>query len=128
MRVKSIVLSLFSAVLAAGAGFVGFSTLSSPAIAQASNAKLVVDQAKKSGVIGETPAGYLAVVDSRAGAEIVNAMNEINIGRKSVYTRLARQQNVQVEVVAALTGEKQIAKARPGEKVMMASGAWTTVK
>lgn len=114
------------------AGFAAFAILggaailttgsAAPAFAQASSAKAVVEQAKNSGKIGETISGYLDVVPgaSLSSAE-QNAMNEINIGRKSVYTRLAREQNVSVEVVAALTGEKQIAKQRSG-KVMTETG------
>jgi len=51
-------------------------------------------------------------------------MSEINIARKSVYSQLAQQQNVQVNVVAALTGEKQIKKAKSGEFVKDATGSW----
>ena len=114
------------------AGFAAFALLGGAAVlttgsatsafAQASSAKAIVEQAKNSGKIGETVSGYLDVVPgaSLSSAE-KNAMNEINIGRKSVYTRLAREQNVSVEVVAALTGEKQIAKQRSG-KVMTETG------
>ena len=55
-----------------------------------------------------------------------NAMNESNIRRKALYTRKALQENLQVEVIAAVFGEKQILKATPGQKVMNASGGWET--
>jgi uncharacterized protein YdbL (DUF1318 family) len=70
----------------------------------------------------------LALVNGTASSDITNAMNEINAGRKSVYTRLARDQNVQIEIVAALTGEKQLAKAAAGSKVMNKQGMWVTVR
>ena len=97
------------------------------ATAQAQSAKSVVQGAINKGTIGETAAGYLAETGSGSvSAAERSAMNEVNIGRKSVYTRLAREQNVQVDVVAAITGGKQIAKAARGQKVMDASGAWRT--
>jgi len=95
--------------------------------AQISNPKSVVNTAMSQGLIGETVSGYLAPVTGASVSQGVrNAMNEINIGRKSVYTRLAREQNLSVEVVAALTGEKQIAKAPAGRKVLDRSGTWRT--
>ncbi len=99
-----------------------------PAYAQSTSAKAIVDQAISDGIVGETAAGYLALAEGSASPEIVNAMNEVNGGRKTVYTRLAREQNVQIAVIAALTGEKQLAKAKPGEKIMTKEGRWITVR
>jgi len=102
-------------------------TALTPPVAEAQSSKAIVDGALSKGLIGETVSGYLAPVDGAVLSQGVrNAMNEINIGRKSVYTRLAREQNLSVEVVAALTGEKQIAKAPAGQKVLDRSGAWRT--
>ena len=86
--------------------------------AQTSTAKATVDSAKARGEIGEQINGYLGVVDGASPSSAVrNAMAEINIARKSVYTRLATQQNVQIDVVAQITGEKQIKKAASGHFV-----------
>ena len=119
--------TLTAAAMLAGAGLVATTALApSPAHAQA-GAKQVVDQAKSQGVIGETIGGYLAVVaGENPSAEQRAAMNEINIGRKTVYTNLARQQNVSVDEVARLTGEQQVDKAPPGQKVLLSNGAWTS--
>jgi len=128
MTLKNKILSAFSALALIAGGTVAFTTLSStPAVAQSQSAKSVVDSAKAKGVIGETIAGYLAETGSGSiSAAERAAMNEINIGRKSIYTRKARAENLQVEVVAAVFGEKQIAKAKSGEKVMDSSGSWRT--
>jgi len=128
MTLKNKILSAFSALALIAGGTVAFTTLSStPAVAQSQSAKSVVDSAKTKGVIGETIAGYLAETGSGSiSAAERAAMNEINIGRKSIYTRKARAENLQVEVVAAVFGEKQIAKAKSGEKVMDSSGSWRT--
>ena len=129
MKMKSVLIAFIAATSLSGAALIG-AALTQPesAVAQASSAKRIVDDAKRKGLVGETPAGYLALVVSNAPADVVNAMNEINIGRKTVYTRLARAENVQPEVIAALTGEKQIASAAPGEKIMNKNGAWETAK
>lgn len=116
-------LSVAAAAFIASTGAITVSTLTATQATAQSNAKAVVDSAIAQGSVGETAGGYLMVVSS-ASPQITNAVREINIGRKTVYTRLARQQNVSVDVVAALTGEKQIAKAPPGSKVMMSNGKW----
>ena len=129
MKMKSVFAGIAAVLALSGAWMVGAAiSQPAPAVAQTSSAKKIVDDAKSKGLIGETAAGYLAVVSGNAPTDVVNAMNEINIGRKSVYTRLARAQNVQVEVVAALTGETQIANAARGEKIMNKNGAWVTVR
>jgi len=127
MTLKAKILTSLSALALVGAGVVTVTVLGTaqPAIAQTQSAKSVVDAAKARGTIGETPAGYLAVVGGETAAER-NAMNEINIGRKALYTRKARKENLQVEVVAAVFGEKQILKAASGQKVMNSNGTWRT--
>lgn len=126
-NMKTKILTSFSALAILGASVITVTTLgvSETATAQAQSAKAIVDAAKARGTIGETPSGYLASVGGESAAER-NAMNEINIGRKAVYTRKARAENLQVEVVAAIFGEKQVLKASRGHKVMNASGAWQT--
>lgn len=113
--------------LLAGTGIVVTMVNPPAAEAQIQSAKSIVDEALSKGVIGETVSGYLAPVEGVVVSQAIrNAMNEINIGRKSVYTRLARDKNSSIEVVAALTGEKQIAKAPAGHKVLDRSGLWRT--
>ena len=89
-----------------------------------SDAKSVVDAAKARGDVAERIDGYLVAAPS-ANAAVRAAVNEINIGRKSVYTQTARQNNTKVEVAAQLTGEKLIASTRPGEYFVGANGQWT---
>ena len=119
--------TIAAAALVGVAGLTVTALVSEPAVAQSTAAKSTVDQAKAEGVIGETIGGYLAVVaGANPSAAQRAAMDEINIGRKAVYTDLARQQNVAVEVVAKLTGEKQVAKAPPGQKVLLENGTWSS--
>jgi len=120
------IMASFGAVMLMGGAAITVSAVSAP-VAEAQSSKAIVNSALAKGEIGETVSGYLAPVDGAVVSQGVrNAMNEINIGRKSVYTRLAREQNLSVEVVAALTGEKQIAKAPSGQKVLDRSGKWRT--
>jgi len=127
MTLKTKILTSLSAValLTGGLTTVILLGTSESALAQSQSAKVIVDTAKERGTIGETPAGYLAIVGGETAAER-NAMNEINIKRKALYTRKARAENLQVEVVAAIFGEKQILKARSGHKVMSTGGSWQT--
>ena len=129
MKMKTILLSSLAAFTVMGTGVFTANLVSGDmAYAQSASAKATVDDAIADGTVGETAAGYLALTGSSASASVTNAMNEVNIGRKTVYTRLAREQNVQIEVVAALTGEKQLAKAEAGTKIMNKQGKWVTVQ
>ena len=90
-----------------------------------SSAKATVDAAIARGEIGEQITGYLGVVDGASPSSAVRAaMNEINIARKSVYTRAAESSTESAKVFAQLTGEKQIEKSAPGTYVKDASGVW----
>ncbi|MGB0907362.1 MAG: YdbL family protein [Maricaulaceae bacterium] len=122
---KFITLNILVALSFVMTGTFTASFITAPTAEAQSSSKTIVDQAIAQGLVGETASGYLQVVSS-ASPQIMNAVQDVNIGRKSVYTRLARQQNVSVEVVAALTGEKQIAKSPRGSKVLTASGQWMT--
>lgn len=94
--------------------------------AQTASAKSIVDQAKALGKIGEGIDGYLAKTGGALSSTDTAAMYEINIRRKSVYTKLARKQGVEVGIVARLSGEKLIAKAPAGQKVMGTNRQWRT--
>ena len=120
---KKFVITAFSALALIGGGVMLNTWIAVPDAQAQSGAKAVVDGAIAKGRIGETISGYLAAVGSVTDAER-RAMNEINIGRKSAYTQLAEKQGVSTEVVARVIGEKQLAKAAPGTKVMGADGRW----
>jgi uncharacterized protein len=102
--------------------------LAQEAAAQTVSAKSIVDKAKTDRIVGEKLNGYLALVTQDVSPEIRAAVNEINIKRKSIYTRLARGQNVGVSDIAGLTGEKLVAKAKLGEMVMLADNQWRPVE
>ena len=101
-------------------------TAASGTVAHAqSSAKATVDAAKSRGEIGEQVDGYLGVVQGKSPSSAVkNAMSEINIARKAVYTKAATGSGQPASVFAQLTGEKQIKKSAPGTYVKDATGVW----
>jgi uncharacterized protein YdbL (DUF1318 family) len=101
-------------------------TAASGSIAHAqSSAKATVDAAKARGEIGEQVDGYLGIVTGKSPSEAVrNAMLEINIARKAVYTQAADGSGQPASVFAQLTGEKQIKKSAQGTYVKDATGVW----
>jgi hypothetical protein len=114
-RVLKLTLASLSLAIVAGA----------PALAAG---KAEVDAAIAQCAVGETISGYLAVVAGKeVSADVRAAMEEINIRRRAVYAELARRQNVQIDVVARLTGEKQIGAAAPGACVFDDAGAWRQI-
>jgi len=116
----------FAALALLAGGAVAFNT-SGENVAQAQNmsAKATVDSAIARGEIGEQIDGYLGIVDGASpSAAVINAMTEINIARKSVYTQAAQNSGQPASVFAQLTGEKQIKKAAPGAYVKDATGVW----
>ena len=111
--------------LLAGGTLLMTSTGENIAHAQTSSAKATVDSAKARGEIGEQIDGYLGVVDGASPSSAVrNAMSEINIARKAVYTQAADAGGVQTPVFAQLTGEKTIKKAPSGHYIKDATGVW----
>jgi len=86
----------------------------------------IVGPAMTRQIVGETSEGYLAFVRpaTPADADVQRRVNEINIKRREIYTQLAREQNQPVEVVAALTAEKQFERLEPGEMFRDGRGTW----
>ena len=83
---------------------------------------------KKLIIAGLTATALLAggaVTLHHSGTNVAEARVNAKSIVDAVYTRLARDQNVRSEVVARLTGEKQIEKAAKGEYVLDGTGQWT---
>ena len=93
--------------------------------ASAHAAPAIVDDAKARCIIGEQADGYLGIVDAAAvDTALRREVRDINQQRKALYADLAAQNGVSIDVTAALTAEKLINQAGPGECVRDASGAW----
>lgn len=124
-RAEKIMSAVFATSLVIG-GIALSPAISAPAFAQTASAKSIVDNAKAKGLVGERIDGYLGLVMGSVSPEVQSAVNEINIRRKSLFTKLAREQGVEIAVISRLTGEKLIAKTRAGEKTMGDDGVWRT--
>lgn len=91
----------------------------------ASAASPLVENAKNNCIIGEQADGYLGVVSgANASEELRSEIRGINQQRKAAYADLAKRNNVTVEVAAALTAEKLMNQAGPGQCVRDQSGNW----
>ncbi|WP_409433187.1 YdbL family protein [Litorimonas sp. RW-G-Af-16] len=126
MMNKTLIISAFAAFALLGGGAIAMNvTGGNVAVAQAQSAKAIVDAAIQRGEVGERVDGYLAVVDGKnPSAAVRAAVQEINIGRKSVYTQRANARNVKTEELSTLIGEQQIQKLPPGAYYLDASGVW----
>lgn len=81
-----------------------------------------LEAAKRQGLVGEQPDGYLGAV--RQSAEAADLVRSINAQRRQSYQDLAKRNGVSVDSVAALAGRKLIDRTAPGEYVKDASGRW----
>ena len=91
---------------------------SAPALADA------LDDARAAGLVGERPDGLVAPVSGSAPANVLSLVQSVNAQRMEKYQQISAQKGVPVEQVGAITGEKIIAKLKPGWYYMDASGNW----
>lgn len=74
------------------------------------------------GARGETLSGYLAPIQQ--DAETLALVNRINAARTESYQKLADSNNLPVDEVAKMAGQKLVARAQPGEYVKGINGKW----
>jgi|SRR6478735_1546234 uncharacterized protein YdbL (DUF1318 family) len=98
--------------------------ISTPAFADLAADKATVDAAKAAGTVGEQADGYLGIVSSADGT-ITAAVNEINAGRRQVYTQTATKSGVSPDAAGQATGAQLIAKVPGGQYFKPIGGAWT---
>jgi uncharacterized protein len=98
-------------------------TLASPAFADLASDKTTVDAAKAAGKVGEQADGYLGVVSS-ADASVSTAVDDINAGRRAVYSQTAAKSGVTPDAAGQATGAQLIAKTPPGQYIKPMGGAW----
>jgi uncharacterized protein len=83
-----------------------------------------LDSARAAGLVGERPDGLVGPVSSNAPADVLSLIQQVNAKRMEKYQQIANQKGVPVEQVGAISGEKIIAKLKPGWYYMNASGQW----
>jgi uncharacterized protein YdbL (DUF1318 family) len=98
--------------------------LTMPAFADLASDKAAVDAAKAAGTVGEQADGYLGIVSSADGA-VTAAVNEINNGRRQVYSQTAAKSGVTPDTAGQATGAQLIAKVPGGQYFKPLGGAWT---
>ncbi len=81
-----------------------------------------LEQAKQQGLVGEMPNGYLGVVV--ASSEVTSLVNMVNKKRKDIYINLARKNNITMQQMTKLAGEKSISKTQAGHLIKNAAGQW----
>jgi uncharacterized protein YdbL (DUF1318 family) len=80
-------------------------------------AKGQLESAKQQGRVGETPTGYLAVVEADGNARGVVAA--INKARRDEYARIAEKHDIPVTKVEAVAGQKALEKTPAGQYIQV---------
>lgn len=83
---------------------------------------LDLQSAKSQGLVGETPSGYLAPVQS-GNAEAAQLVQSINAQRKAHYQNIASRNKTSLQSVEQLAGKKAIEKSPAGDLVQI-NGQW----
>ncbi|EFO4255055.1 TPA: YdbL family protein [Escherichia coli] len=83
---------------------------------------LTLDEARTQGRVGETFYGYLVAL--KTDAETQALVNDINAARKANYQQLAKKNNISVDDIARLAGQKLVSRAKSGEYVQGINGKW----
>lgn len=85
-----------------------------------------IDQAIATGLIGEQADGYLGFVanPTPAQADLRRRVNDVNLGRRSVYADVARRNGETQERVAVLQAMRQIQNTETGAMIRDLSGTW----
>jgi uncharacterized protein YdbL (DUF1318 family) len=83
---------------------------------------ITLNEARAQGRVGETLSGYIAPV--RQDQETLALVSEINAARSESYQKLADSNNLPVDEVAKMAGQKLVARAQPGEYVKGINGKW----
>jgi uncharacterized protein YdbL (DUF1318 family) len=82
-----------------------------------------LDDALRSGKIGETQRGYIAPVTTPSPA-ITKTVNDINQRRRDKYRAIARQNNMTLGQIEAIVGKRIIERAAAGTYFKDAQGKW----
>ena len=87
-----------------------------------------LDDALKAGLVGETREGYIAPVKSPPSPEVTALVNDINARRRAQYTKIAEQNDADLQTIEGIVGKRVIERAPPGTFVQNAAGDWVQKK
>lgn len=77
-------------------------------------AALDLETARAQGLVGEQTDGYVGLVRGQGSDEARRLVAEVNARRRAHYEQIAREQGTPVAAVAALAGQKLIARMPAG--------------
>jgi len=81
-------------------------------------------EAKAAGWVGEQADGMLGIVDSSAPASAKALIESVNAKRREGYASIAKKNGTSITAVAALAGDRNIAKTQPGHYVKRSGEGW----
>jgi uncharacterized protein YdbL (DUF1318 family) len=82
-----------------------------------------LEDAKKAGLVGEQPDGYVGLVTGNAPANVVALVKDVNAKRRAAYQKIATEKSIPIEDVAGLAAEKVYGMAQPGDYLLI-GGKW----
>lgn len=88
---------------------------------------ITVDEAKETGLLGETLSGYLAPINT-SNQEATKLAAQINQEREKRYSEIAAKNNLKTNEVARIAGQKLVERASPEEFVRGINGQWLQKK
>lgn len=77
---------------------------------------------KNKGIIGETNTGYLGFITAKKEQQDMVAAE--NQDRKAIYTQIAKQQNVSIQLVQKRRAESLFSNGTAGHYYQNEAGAW----
>ncbi|WBT60602.1 YdbL family protein [Kosakonia oryzendophytica] len=83
---------------------------------------LTLEEARIQGRVGETLTGYVAAISK--DKETLALVDRINKARTESYQQLADRNNIPVDDVAKMAGQKLVERAKPGDYVQGINGKW----
>jgi uncharacterized protein len=84
-----------------------------------------LNEAKRTGLVGETTEGYVDLVNPAAPAEVRSLVDDVNARRRAEYERIARNNGISREEVEVLAAIKAIERTEAGGWVRV-DGVWRT--
>jgi len=84
---------------------------------------LSLDDAKRQGLVGEQPDGYLGIVGS-SSPDLLGLVTMINRERHTVYQEIAARNKTSLQTVELLAGKTAIEKTEAGRYIKLPSGKW----
>jgi uncharacterized protein YdbL (DUF1318 family) len=83
-----------------------------------------LDDALKSGQVGERFDGYLGIVSPPGSREIQELVKTTNAKRETRYAQVAHETGVSTAVVARRAGDRLAKRAKAGTYIMIPKGTW----